>query len=253
MEKNTKTLSPSAISTIDQYMNFSIGKAVCSIPYFNNRKIGAHIALRAYAGKGSPKDIREEVTVRLTKDHVSIDVLTGESLKKYLTDKKIGIDCSGLAYYILNAESEGQGKGSLGKHIHFTGAHGLFRKIRSTLRPVENCNVATFADNKNSKVIAVKDVRPGDMITMISKTNDRDHILVIHEVEYGNSAPTNIPTKIIYTHTNAYPEDGVYGTGVRQGTIDISDLKKSILEGVWSEKNLLTKASDYSVEIRRLL
>ncbi len=245
---NIKTLSEHATSVIDQYMNFSVGKAVCSIPYFNNKTTRSRGALRAYVGKGSPKDIYEEVTASLTKEHVSVDVLTGESLKKYMTDKNIGIDCSGLAYYILNAESEERKRGRLDKHIHFTTVHGLFGKIRSALRPVENCGVATFADKKNSRIIATKDIEPGDMITMISKTTERDHMLVINCVESQNATPV----KIFYTHTIAYPEDGVYGTGVRQGTIDITNPQGTIFEGVWSENNLLTRMRDYVAEIRRL-
>lgn len=233
-------------------MNFSVGTApgaaTCSVPYFNNKTVRARGALRAYVGKGSPKDIYEEVTACLTKEHVETAVLTGESLKKYLTDKNIGLDCSGLAYYILNAENEERGKGHLDKHLHFTNCGGLFGKIRCALRPVENCSVATFVDNKNSKPVALKDIQPGDMITMISNTTDRDHVLVVHQIEYQNF----LPIKIHYTHTIAYPEDGVYGTGLRQSTIEIVNPDKNILDCLWSETNLFAKMSGYKVEIRRL-
>ncbi len=256
---NTKTLSARALSIIDQYKDFSIGKAVCSVPYFNNKTTRTRGALRAFTGKGSPRDIYEEVIASLTKEHVAIDALTSESLKKYLTDKNIGIDCSGLAYYILNAESEKRSSGSLDKHIRFINCHGLIGKIKSALRPVEHCDVATLADNKNSKLITLKDVLPGDMITMVSKSNARNHILVINGVDMQNSDPT----KIFYTHTIAYPEDGVYGTGSKQGTIDLlsksdmsydSDIEKKteILRYAWSETNLFSKMKDYTVEIRRL-
>ncbi len=252
---NTKTLSLRALSVIDQYKNFAVGKAVCNVPYFNNKTTRARGALRAYVGKGSPKDIYEEVTASLNKEHVAIDILTGESLKKYLTDKNIGIDCSGLAYYILNAESEERGEGSLDKNIHFVNTHGLFGKVRSLLRPVENCNVSTLANDKNSSIVKLKDIQPGDMITMLSKTNERDHILVVSAVDFQNS----LPQKIYYAHANAYPEDGVYGTGLRQGYIDIINLgsdknleNTNILECAWSEINLHSKMSGYDVLIRRL-
>jgi hypothetical protein len=245
---NTKTLSTRSLSVIEQYKNFTVGPAACSIPYFNNKTLGSRVALRAYVGKGSPKDIYEEVTACLTKDHVTLDVLTPDSLKKYITDKNIGIDCSGLSYYILNAEDEERGKGHLDKHLHFTNCGGLFGKIRCAMRPVENCGVNTFADNKNSHVMSLKEMQPGDMITMISKVNDRDHMLVIHQVEYQNF----LPIKLHYTHTIAYPEDGVYGTGVKQGTIEIVNPEKSILDCLWSETNLLAKMPNYLVEIRRL-
>ncbi len=245
---NIKTLSLRAMSVIDQYANFSVGKATCSVPYFNNKVTKARGALRVYGGKGSPKDIYEEVTASLTKEHIAIDALDSVSLKKYLTDRNIGLDCSGLAYYILNAESEEQGRGPLDKKIHFINAGGLLGKIRSALRPVENCNVATFTDNKNSRIIDTKNIQPGDMITMIAKMTNRDHILVVNSVEYQNY----LPIKIFYTHTIAYPEDGMYGTGLKQGSIDFTDLEKNILEFPWSETNLLTRAREYTVEVRRL-
>ena len=256
---NTKTLSTRALSVIDQYKDFSVGKAVCSVPYFNNKTTRTRGALRAFTGKGSPKDIYEEVTAGLAKEHVATEMLTGESLKKYLTDKNIGIDCSGLAYYILNAESEERGLGSLDKHIRFINCHGLIGKIKSALRPVEHCDVATIADDNNSKIVTIQDIRPGDMITMISKSNIRNHILIVSGVDMQNSNPT----KIFYTHTIAYPEDGVYGTGLKQGTIDLltksteyqalgTDTVNEILAYTWSESSLLSKMKDYKVEIRRL-
>lgn len=245
---NTKTLSPRALAVIDQYKNFTVGKASCSVPYFNNKTVGARAALRTYVGKGSPKEIHEEVTGNLIKEHVSLDVLSAESLKKYMTDKKIGIDCSGLAYYILNAESEERGKGHLDKHIHFINAGGFLRRIRSALRPVENCGVKTLANDRNSKLVALKDAQPGDMLIMITNENERDHILVIHQIEYQNF----LPAKLHYTHTIAYPEDGIYGTGLRQGTIEIVDPEKGVVDAVWSETSLFTKLKDYKVELRRL-
>ena len=247
---NSKTLSPSALSVIDQYINFSIGGAVCSIPYFNNKTANLRHALRTHIGKGSPKEIRDEVTSILVKNHVSIETLVSESLKKLIVDNKIGIDCSALVYYILNAESEANGSGSLKKHISFVNRNGLFGKIRAKLRPVENCGVSTLADDKNSSVVELKDIQPGDMITMIGgpDNNDRDHNLVVHRVDYENS----IPVVIYYTHAVAYPEDGLYGTGVRQGKIELTNAGENILEAGWEENQMLERARKSKTEIRRI-
>ncbi len=257
---NTKLLGEKTLSMIDQYKNFTVGKATCSIPYFNNKTIRARGGLRVYGGKGSPKDIYDELLARLTKDHVEVAVMTNENLKQYLTDKNIGIDCSGLTYYILDAESHERGLGQLDKHLRFTKCKGIFGKIRCALRPVENCDVKTFVDDKNSKVISLDTVTPGDFIALIgdpTDTNsgsDRNHILVIHQIEYQNF----IPTRIHYTHTIAYPEDGVYGTGIKQGSIEILDLQKNIADNLWIEdgqspESLKNKVRKSQVEIRRLL
>ncbi len=268
---NTKTLSPRALSVIDQYLHFKVGPAMCSVPYFNNRTTRARVALRAHTGKGSPKDIFDEAQSVLLKAHVATDSLTSESLKKLLVDNNLGIDCSGFAYYVLNSESVETSTGKLDTRISFVNAGGLLGKIRAKLRPVENCSVATLANNKNSTVVELKDIVPGDMITLLatqSKTpsipnttppqphqNDRDHILVIHQVEYQNF----VASKIHYSHAVAYPEDGIYGSGIKQGVIEIVDHTKPITEALWIENDregpsnrIFTRAQNSKTEARRL-
>jgi hypothetical protein len=263
---NTKTLSPRALSVIDQYQHFRAGMAVCSVPYFNNMVTRSRAALRTNIGKGSPKDIFEEVQTILVKNHVSADSLTDESLKGLLTDNNIGVDCSGFAYYILNAESEELKRGSLDKHISFVNCHGLIGKIRCSLRPIENCDVATLAHEKNSAPVSLKDIRSGDMIIMIGgqsittasewQNDDRDHVLVIHQVEYQNF----LAVKIHYSHAAAYPEDGVYGTGVKQGVIEILKPEDGLLEQKWiendkegQENRIFVRAQKSKTEVRRLV
>src|SRR3989344_775409 len=116
---NTKTLTPRSISVVDQYLHFRIGSAECSVPYFNNKTTGARASLPVYVGKGSPREIFEEIQSFMLNDGIKADLLTDQSLKKLLVEKGIGIDCSGFSYYVLNAESEETGKGSLSKHISF--------------------------------------------------------------------------------------------------------------------------------------
>ncbi len=266
---NIKTLSNHSLSVIEQYLHFIVGNAVCSVPYFNNKTIRARAALRANIGKGSPNDILEEVETIIIKNRIDPKNLDGQTLKKILTDNNIGVECSGFAYYILNAENEERGNGSLDKHISFVNCSGVIGKIRCSLRPVENCDVSTFAADKNSRPITIREVQPGDMITMTSLNdkniytinpennplNERDHILIIHQVEYQNF----IPTKIHYSHAVAYPEDGIYGTGIRQGGIEVMNPDGSITEAAWTEEGrtnndnrLFVRAQNSKTEIRRL-
>ena len=257
---NTKILSNRALGVIDQYVHFTIGSAVASVPYFNNRTVRARAALRTYAGKGSPKDIFEEVESIMTKSHFPKEQMSDEALKKLLTDQNIGIDCSGFAYYVLNAESIESGKGPLDKHLSFVNCTGIIGKIRCSLRPSENCDVATLASDKNSRAAISKEIRPGDMITMMGTQDgifgiERDHILIIHQVDYQNFSPF----KLYYTHAIAYPEDGVYGTGIKQGTIEIIDAGKPITEARWTEDGkegpndrIFMRAQRSRTEVRRL-
>ena len=271
---NTKTLSPRALSVIDQYLHFKLGSAVCSVPYFNNRTARLKVALRAMVGKGSPREIYDEIHAVTLKSHIATDSLADESLKKMLTDNDFGIDCSGFAYYVLNTESEETKKVGLDKKLSFVNCHGFLGKMRCSLRPVENCDVSTLANDKNSRIIPLNEVQPGDMITMTGsafaearadqsanaanaeKTKiDPDHILLIHQVEYQNF----VPYQIHYSHAVAYPEDGVYGTGIKQGMIEVTDVNRPITVAKWiedgkeSESNrLFQRAQKSKTEVRRL-
>jgi hypothetical protein len=254
---DSKTLSQSALSIIDHYLHFKIGPASCSVPYFNNKTKLSRLALRVNVGKGSPQDISDEVQSLIVKSHVAIDSLTTESLKKVLVDQNIGIDCSGFAYYVLNTESLETKKTPLKKRLTFVNCRTFFDKIRCILRPVENCDVVTLADDKNSTVISIKDVLPGDFITMLNNhaEGERDHILMIHHVEYREQTPT----KLHYSHAVAYPEDGVYGTGIKQGEINITNMDKAINEQSWIENGnqgetnrIFMRAQKSKTELRRL-
>lgn len=258
---NTKLISEKALAVIDQYLHFTVGKATCSIPYYNNRNLGARAKLGAQIGKGSPKDIFDEIESVLIKEKIDSKNLSGEQLKKIMVDNGIGIDCSGLAYYILNAENENRKKGSFDRHLSYPFCKGIIGKIRCKLRPIENTSVATLAHNKNSRVLKITEVEPGDMITMISNDAQnqdklqRNHILIIHQIEYQNFSPVTLH----YTHAISWPSDGEYGHGVRQGNIDIVNLSLPLAEQRWIENEkekeenyTLSRAKESVTELRRL-
>lgn len=255
---NTKTISNRALSVIDQYLHFKIGGAVCSVPYFNNKSVKARATFGVQVGKGSPQEIFEEMETIMFKSHIADDLLADESLKKLLVENNIGIDCSGFAYYVLNAESEERGQGSLGRHLHLVSAGNFLTRFVYMLHPENNTNVALLAHSRNSDAISLKDTQPGDMVTMLNNDddgNERNHILIVHQVEYQNF----LPTRIHYSHAVAYPEDGIYGSGIRQGFIEITDLSKQLTDGVWSESGsvdkagrLFARAQKSKTELRRL-
>ncbi len=255
---NTQTLSPEALSVINQYLHFQFGSAVCSIPYYNNKVRGARGGLRAHTGKGNPKEIFDEIYTTALKTRIDRNILSDDSLKKLLVDNNIGIDCSGLAYHILKTESSSRNLPQLNRKITFTNARGIFGRIRSFINPAGNCDVATLASKANSKVIELSDAKPGDFISMISvnKDKERNHILIIHQVDNIDS----VTTKIHYTHAVAYPEDGIYGTGLKQGTIEILKLDKPITEQRWMENDfegssnkIFIRANASKTELRRLV
>lgn len=272
---NTKLLSEKALSVIDQYVHFHIPAkdgaigATTAVPYFNNRRVGLRGGLRSQIGKGSPRDIFDEVEIITLKEKINTQSITDDTFKKVLVDHNVGIDCSGLVYYVLNAESIARKKGTIDRHLAFTYCTGLLGKIKCKMRPAENTDVLTLAHEKNSHTVEIKDVQPGDMITMLKSPDAapeeraRDHVLLIHQVEYQNF----IPLVIKYTHAMAWPSDGMYGHGVRQGTITVTDPTKPLIEQQWleagktsgdtskdtpTENYTLARAKKSITEIRRL-
>lgn len=240
-----KSISPESQAIINSYKNWTLGPATCSIPYFNNRHLGLRGGLPAEVGKGSPEKIREEAEHIAFIKRIDVQSFTNESLKHFLVDYSLGVDCSAFVYYVLNAED----------HLTFPYAEGLFRKFRAKTQPVKNADVKTFAHEKNSKIISLQELQPGDIITMIHNEISRNHIIVITEVDYENSKPRTIH----YAHSIAWPLDGVYGHGVREGTIEIMDLNKPIQEQQWIENGKTgndnhsqERARESTTETRRL-
>ncbi len=253
---NTKLISQKSLDTIDQFKNFRIENAMCSVPYFNNRHIGQRLAFRVSIGKGSPKDIYEEVEQIAFKEKIDLKSFDSDTLKKFLVDNGVGIDCSGFAYYVLNEESISRGTGSLDRNLSFPLCHGLFGKIKCKMRPIENAGVQTFAHDANSKVVEIKDVQVGDIITMVGgpDNGERDHILVVYQIEYQNFSPITIH----YVQAMAWPTDGEYGHGIHEGKIDLVNLNKKIVEQRWVENEktgeenyTLTRAQKSVTEVRR--
>jgi hypothetical protein len=249
---NTRLVSQKALSVIDQYLHFHFDKAATNIPYYNNCHKAVRGGLRGAVGKGSPRDIFDETDIAMSHQKKSgtirggsfvPDTLSDEALKHFLVDNGIGIDCSGFIYYVLNAEYGANGKGSLDRHLKFPYAKGILGKLRAEMRPAENAGVTTFAHEKNSHAVTLTDVKPADIIGMIEnnegneknidKNNHtiRDHILFIHQIDYQNF----VPTALYYSHSVAWPSDGKYGNGVRQGKIEILDIHKPLTEQKWIE------------------
>ncbi len=254
---NTKFINEKSIEVINQYTNFKFGKAICSIPYYNNKHKGGRARLRVEIGKGSPKEIFDEVEQLCISQKIDTNEFTNDSLKKFLVNNDIGIDCSGYAYYVFNSLSQSLNKGGLDKNLKFTDSKGILGKLRAMIRPVENTNVETFVNNKNSKTIKINDIKVGDMITMQKNSGlgERNHILIIYQVEYQNFKPI----KIHYTHSIAWPSHGEYNHGVKDGIIEIIDSEKNIIDQRWIESEKLSddnytfsSAKNSVTELRRL-
>ncbi len=232
----SSTLSQPALDIIHKYLHLPIGDKFVSCPYYNNRRQKVRGALRVLVGKGSPDDITEEAMIMSMREKIPLGLLSEQQLKEFLVNHGLGIDCSAFAYYVLNAELLARKKKTLGSVLQFPPTLNLLRIILRTFRKVENTDVSTFTNERNSHTIAIEDVQAGDMITMLDTGQDasRNHIVIIHEVETNTK---NIPTVIHYTHSLEWRTDGKYQHGVRHGKIVLTHPKKSLVDQQWIEQD----------------
>jgi len=209
---------------IAHYESLRFGSVHVSAPYFNNKRQQVRGALRVLVGKGAPTEIEEEAQLIALRCHTDLTTLSAEDIKKFLVDNNLGIDCSGFVYHVLNAEAP------LAPRLTFPHA-SLLRKLLTKLRPIENTNVKVFAHEKNSTTIPLSDIQAGDFITMVGskKVGNPDHILLIERVE-GNT--------VHYAHSYAFPSDGKYQTGIKRGTITVTDPSKPTTEQVWDSEDM---------------
>jgi hypothetical protein len=223
-------LSAQAQQIIRDYHTLPFENHSVTTPYFNNQLSKVRGGLRALIGKGTPEDIVEEAKIIAVRDRIDFSKVSDAEIKKFLVDHNLGVDCSAFAYYILNAECEAQGHGTLPTKLFFPHAKSLMRKIITKFRPVENCDVVTLAHERNSREVSLSEVQPGDMIILwrTGIEHTLNHVLIVTEVN---------GKKISYVHTFRWSKEGQYEHGVRTGTIIITDPKKNLSEQIWEEKN----------------
>lgn len=246
-------LSEPTQKIIQDYLHLPFPDRDVNCPYFNNQRTKVRAALRVLVGKGTPIEIVEETQIIGLRDKIDVQKLSDDELKKFLVEHNLGIDCSALAYYILDAETRARGFGSLKKHVQFREAKTFVRKIIARFRPVENTSVITFASDANSREVSLAEIQPGDLIILWRTREDHalNHILIVTEIQGEN---------IQYIHSFRWSKEGKYDHGVRQGTIKITNATKPIVDQIWEEKNKTGEENETlkhvklaeNVEIRRL-
>lgn len=191
------------------FLNLPIGGKLVRTPYYNNKHKRVRGGLRALVGKGKPEEIVEEALIMSMKERVNLNELDQANITKFLVDHNLGIDCSGLAYHILDTESKERGLGSIGPRLSYPLRGGMLGWLSRLIRRryVENADTLTLAHPTNSHEVAVGDVAPGDMVVLIERgTGERNHTFIVKDV--GDKEITLI-------HSIATPEDGKYNHGVR--------------------------------------
>ncbi len=241
-------LQGKAREIIDLYLALPFGTKP-SCPYYNNKRRRSKTQLRVLKGKGSPREIAEEATIDALHSRIDVNALSTDKLKEFLVAEDLGIDCSGFAYHVLNTYTQEKTGKSIQSFVK-SNRTGIVGSFLARLRPAENMGVATFANDRNSTEIMASQAKPADVITFIGtgKDNLYNHILVITAVEQTEGGDI----RIAYAHSYAWPSDGLFDHGVREGNIIVhgEGTRADLLAGTWKEKGEIG-ATNYTHESAR--
>lgn len=222
-------LHPNTSQLIANYLSLPFLTDGVRCPYFNNRRTKVRGALRVLVGKGRPEEIVEEAKLFALREKINLKNFNSEQLENFLSTHHLGVDCSGLAYHLLDSETKAQRQKNLRAYLHFPFAKTPWRKLLAKLRPAENAGTRTLAHTSNSTEISISKVAAGDIIIMLDgpEIGNPNHILFIHE---------RTENVLHYTHALNW-KNKTDQNGVRQGTIKITDENKNLLEQVWQEND----------------
>jgi hypothetical protein len=167
-----------------------------------------------FSGKGTPRQIVSVAYRRAKALKINLDSLNKEELIVFLMDNRIGVDCSGFVFHLLN---------SLDKE---KGGDGISRKYLKNIEiPGWRASWRVSADMLSSeeftRKIKLEDIRPGDMIRLLKGK----HVAFVVEVNTDS---------IVYAHSSTF----TMKRGCHLGKILIKNRDKELENQSWEELSM---------------
>jgi len=226
MNEQTLKIPESGQRVIDSYLKMVIGGKPIICPYYTNLK-KQRAALRVFLGKAPAQEIINETNFISLKEDVDLNKLSEQRLYQFLVEHNLGIDCSGLATYVIQAVYQENKKINILKSIKIISVFkNPWRWLVAWLRPIENISVRVLANDKNSFLINdFQKIKPGDMLIR----TDLRHVYLITKIKKEN----NQIKKFVYVHAPRPKQRDYFGPGVFQNTIlleknNLNELKEKI-------------------------
>ena len=183
------------------------------VPYARNVWVNGILKHEAvFAGKGTYQEIEYATACAAEREKVDIDTLSPEEIFKLRHRHRIGIDCSGLAYHLLNKLD--QLRGGAGILYKVTGIDRSFGIVG--IRAISAANL-THEHNAHP-VKHYSDVQIGDLI----RHHNGTHVILILDLE-GN--------RIHYVHSSK----NTLTEGAHYGHIDIVKPELPLSFQEWSD------------------
>lgn len=207
-----KTKYPKTYNLLLDYLKLPIKGINTNCPYWMNDL--TNNIKGPYSGKGTPGQI-----TRIIRKLNSKSNLTNNNINNVLENNKVGIDCSGLVFHLLNSlDKEKGGSGISNKFLR----NNHLPSWRAAWRVNANC----LTDKNYTKQVKTKDVQIGDILRLLKGK----HVAMI--VGVSNN-------EIDYVHASNYTKI----KGVHLATIKITNWNKDLDEQLWLEK--LENGEDY--------
>lgn len=195
-----------------QYTHLPIGGKEIRCPYWRNR---LSLAITGpFGGKGKPEQIVEATESAAKKAGINLGRMNEEDILSFMKRKKIGVDCSGFVFRMLDALDREKGGNGIADNIpHFPG----------TLAQRQASAEKLTSKNLSVPIEKISEIQVGDMIRL-----DRGkHIAIIIRVIRERRAIREIE----YAHSS----EKTSLRGVHTGKIKIINPEKGLAEQEWQE------------------
>lgn len=212
MQGYTVETSGALQDLFNQYTHLPIGGKEIPCPYWMNKiKLGI---VGPYGGKATPKQIVETVEYEAKKDNFDLQTATSKEILVFMKNKKIGVDCSGFVFWMLDALDLEKGGDGITDDI--PGSVGKFVAARA--------NVVMLTDEKVAKPVELEEIKVGDMIQLGGKK----HVAIVTKL----LKEAGVIKEIEYCHSSSQTKDSV----VHSATIKVADPKLGLKKQDWEEK-----------------
>jgi len=184
------------------YLSLKIGPHHLSIPYWCNKyKNKVLVSEGPFGGKGSPQQIADLVHQIAAKEKISLKKIKREELLLLMKRYHLGLDCSGLAYQLLDY------------YYRLLGKEGIYYQLlgHTGRRGIYSINANALTSSPNSISIPLTQTQTGDLL----RTNNGRHVIFVLSRQKD---------QINYVHSSYKTQT----KGVHLGTINLKDPQKPI-------------------------
>lgn len=152
-----------------KYTHLSLGGKEIRCPYWmDNNKAGIWGPL---GGKGRPEQIIQVTEELAQKKGLNLGQMTQREILSFMKSQRIGVDCSGLAFWLLDALDKEKGGNGIADDI--PNCRGKYLDCRASVQMLTDSLVAAPVDCRNVKVGDMLRLKRGKHIAVVmTLTND---------------------------------------------------------------------------------